>query len=539
MSVHCHYCNYLPDGEYLCDPKSSDVCQPCKELAEIEEKVKSIRLMIVGLENQRQKLKTRANQHHDRLVHRLPPEIAAMIFELCIPEDMMDVIESEEEEEEESPKYPILTPLVISAVCEGWRSVAFSTPRLWNSLPIYPRSLRSPVLVKDWIDRSGQLPLSFLIHLPSGNEETAIDIIDILTKYSTRWSELRCNVPKHLFSHLPNGFQDLPMLRSLHLHSLNGDFSNIPLDIHPQQLHELSLREIALASLHFDWTRLTHFTIDDVTLSEAFEVLLRAPNLKKCIFHDFTSSDSDDNEAELLSLTNPFVRSQLHEIKIPLVLADYIFKQLRCPSLNVLDSRSISHDDVSAVLEFLKESKCPLETLSLPGDVYMPAAEMISICESIPTLKHLSMGRIDEDDDGWDTTPVALCNVLSRMSKTYGKTEPSCLPSLRSISFEQYGSHAEVFRRIPNIFGWYTLPECPLERLYHRHALKSVTVLTNPDSPESAIFSLSGSIDEIDAVTLQKIVQLRKDGINLTLQYGVMKEDLIELAATNLGISLA
>ncbi|KAF9471818.1 hypothetical protein BDN70DRAFT_887715 [Pholiota conissans] len=474
-------------------------------------------MMLVGLEKECVKLKAQVNKHHDPLLNRLPPEIVAEVFEQCIPAELPSVDPNCFLEE-----HTITAPLTISAVCKGWRNIAFSTPRLWKLLSIRPPTVSSIGLIKNWIDRAGQLPLSILLHLPD-EDETAVQIMGIIKQYSTRLLDLRLRSCSALLSHFPSGIHDLPTLRSLHLYIFDGIWENITLNMHPQHLTSLSLHEIPLESLHFDCTLLTSLTINKVTLFESLETLCRAPNLKKCIFESLFI-DNDNNETP----TGPLIHYELCEFGIPGDLCR-LFKNLWCPSLKALNFSDFNAT-ASSIINFLKKSECLLERLCFLGETSLTVSEIDLICKSIPTLQHLSFAEIYDD-----VITIPFCNALSKLSTVAGKTEPLYLPSLHSLSFDLLKSCEEVYRLIPDIFGIYELPEYPSKQLHHRHALKSMTINI---SILDGVDEVEQTLKAVDEDIWKKIVQLKKAGIELTLPFGVHNQDLVELAAARLRMPL-
>ncbi|TDL17958.1 hypothetical protein BD410DRAFT_793836 [Rickenella mellea] len=87
---------------------------------------------------------------------RAPADVLEMIFLICLPES--------------NPKnYDHVTfprpsmceaPMVFGQICQSWRDVALSTPRLWACLSI-PEEWSSMIWMKEWLRRSQSLPLSF------------------------------------------------------------------------------------------------------------------------------------------------------------------------------------------------------------------------------------------------------------------------------------------------------------------------------------------------------------------------------------------
>lgn len=101
------------------------------------------------------------------LVRFLPDELLSRIFIECIPTKGATVsLEASVHE----------APMLLSHVCSRWRSVAFSTPQLWNRLiatigpapPPHSSHSRTLIsLVQEWFHRAKTLPLSlrFASHL--------------------------------------------------------------------------------------------------------------------------------------------------------------------------------------------------------------------------------------------------------------------------------------------------------------------------------------------------------------------------------------
>lgn len=204
-------------------------------------------MMLVGLVSERQKLKEQVNHHHDRLIHRLPPEVVADIFAFCIPADATDI---DLQHITFDSRHVIRAPLIIAAVCRHWRTIAHSAPQLWQTLFLCPLTSSSHSFpqrqsIQKWIDRAGSLPLSISLHVSHEDMHDGIHITPVLNRCANRWLKFKYAGHSELLKYLTGDGQDLSQLRTLHL----MDFfhcSTTGLNLHPQRLHSLSISRIQL-----------------------------------------------------------------------------------------------------------------------------------------------------------------------------------------------------------------------------------------------------------------------------------------------------
>ncbi|KAF9483560.1 hypothetical protein BDN70DRAFT_290942 [Pholiota conissans] len=215
-SRRCGLCSY---DKISCSPAFSSICDPCRKLAELGEKFEETRRMLIGFANERQKLKELANYKHDRIIHRLPVEIASNIFELCMPDsqDLMDLDPSH------STISAIPVQLVLSSVCRRWAAIAHSTSRLWTNLVLCANYLKrpwpNPILVEKWLNRSGNLGISIRLHVPDLflRQYESTEIINVLNRYCDRWLHLTYQGPLFDLLKLGSADTDQPQLRRLRL----------------------------------------------------------------------------------------------------------------------------------------------------------------------------------------------------------------------------------------------------------------------------------------------------------------------------------
>ncbi|KAJ7051561.1 hypothetical protein C8F01DRAFT_1237037 [Mycena amicta] len=78
--------------------------------------------------------------------------------------------------------------LAVTSACAVWRSIALSTPRLWNASyrSAYSRPKDPVNLLNLWLSRSGSLPLSLAIHVSDDPNR----ILASMTRHISRWRRI-------------------------------------------------------------------------------------------------------------------------------------------------------------------------------------------------------------------------------------------------------------------------------------------------------------------------------------------------------------
>ncbi|KAJ6534269.1 hypothetical protein B0H19DRAFT_1271985 [Mycena capillaripes] len=121
-------------------------------------------------------------------IRAMPPEILQEIFVACLPTHHCAVMHTSQ------------MPMLLGHVCRAWRSISLSTPALWSSVHAVVTSTvddRPPAAViddcqvlQDWLRRSGDLPLSISLFVPTGDDENMQPFMDVILPYSRRWKSL-------------------------------------------------------------------------------------------------------------------------------------------------------------------------------------------------------------------------------------------------------------------------------------------------------------------------------------------------------------
>ncbi|KDR86101.1 hypothetical protein GALMADRAFT_274780, partial [Galerina marginata CBS 339.88] len=236
----------------------------------------------------------------------MPMEISSRIFLFCVHREPF------------TPEATIADhglvswPLALGAVCQTWRQIAWATPQLWNFISIRFQVDKFPArdeLVKEWLSRSGQLPLSISVfercyvdencYIAPIEESTAHhfhSVIQTLNGYSSRWQNLSVRLPSFLCGRF-DGTSHADILHTLHVlpefshdEESNGELTIANSTISPRDVAICSFR---LQSVHIEWNVLTHFYAKACYIDECLELLRRSPQLTHCQMAYILESNSD------------------------------------------------------------------------------------------------------------------------------------------------------------------------------------------------------------------------------------------------------
>ncbi|KAF8953745.1 hypothetical protein BDZ97DRAFT_1870859 [Flammula alnicola] len=297
--------NYIPTDDEIAEINALLV-EKSAVLSQIETELRRIQHMHEGL--------SREIEDHRALIspaRRLPADVLREIFMHCLPTGHNAIMSKDE------------FPILLTRVCHRWRTIAFSTPRLWASIhipvpcsaPLNPHTgtlfnqrydtfalntvVNCAKVTREWLDRSGAcaLDISFI----DGNKTLFPGngycgrLIESTIGFSARWKTVNMQASAHdiqyLLSLLSN--HDLPLLESL---SLN--FNRTTSDPSPRlawsegdTLNTPRLREVSFIGVGGDyskfpihWSQLTSLTVEGVTMSVAgMSLIMRyCPLLVSC-----------------------------------------------------------------------------------------------------------------------------------------------------------------------------------------------------------------------------------------------------------------
>jgi len=211
-------------------------------------------------------------------IRRTPPELLAKIFILCLPVDqfvMINVLDA---------------PLLLAQICRRWREIVLSTPRLWNSLCVVEHLLEELIpfnrilLIKVWLSRSGNLPLSISIN-GFHNSTNPQDLMDVLIPFASRWSNLALHLPQPLVEWLLcNSDVSTSPLETLSLTITTSLVEGNPLMFTPtaSRLRNITVSVDSLIPplLKFPWSQLTELRSGGILeMQYCFDIFRLCPSL--------------------------------------------------------------------------------------------------------------------------------------------------------------------------------------------------------------------------------------------------------------------
>ncbi|KAJ7755580.1 hypothetical protein B0H16DRAFT_1372103 [Mycena metata] len=261
---------------------------PRKEAAQLTEEIERLHGLIEELTEKRDNLNEFIDPHLALLspARRLPHDVVAEIFAASLPSDRNAVIQGTE------------SPLLLCHICQAWRTLALSTPRLWASLhivgpPDAPKLHQINDAVAWWLDKSGGLPLSISIVQSSWTRNADLVILlQTLVQYASRWQQIRICLGSHHFVQPLVGLLpvDVPFLETV---VFEGFPSNVDeaftAFLGTNSLRALTLQGEGTSRFSFQtlpWNELRHLFLGTSaachTVAQGLELLRRCPNLESC-----------------------------------------------------------------------------------------------------------------------------------------------------------------------------------------------------------------------------------------------------------------
>jgi hypothetical protein len=136
-------------------------------------------------------------------------------------------------------------------------------------------------IAKEWLARSGQLPLS--IRVRAFYSQPVSELADIINQYSTRWSNLDLSMPPHCYQHLHATDNHAPTLKFIKFHSvLSANTMDLSFQLTCPRLERAFLSFFRMDGTDIQWDNLTHLTLHFMLINDSFIILRKTLRLVFC-----------------------------------------------------------------------------------------------------------------------------------------------------------------------------------------------------------------------------------------------------------------
>ncbi|KAJ7646562.1 hypothetical protein FB45DRAFT_998046 [Roridomyces roridus] len=426
--------NYSPNDAEISEIEDLLVV-PLLRLKQLDDGIAELQTALGKLKQERDDLGTFVNAHKALIspVRRLPLDIVQEIFVACLPTHRNCVMTAKE------------APVLLGRICSAWRAISLSTPRLWASLHVVePTHRHRHILndkvtqrlevVKTWLDRSGQCPLSISVDGPSHFHDisafTSLFLRQLLP-FAARWEDIALVAPTPALQELCSLREtDVPMLKRVsflhHHHQSPEGFDWDRLAILGGE--RISSFEVAgtvfkPVELHVRWSQLTAFSMsgdpwaisESITLScdTILAVITMCPALQRC------AVIIDDRRPDAEPTTAPFELANLHTLEVFCNgSVDSVFKhflrRLSFPQLRTFNLRGNASFDgvwetqsVDVLGQFFSELT-KLEQFSIDRAVFIERSLVEVLSKLPPTLHDLRI-----DNFPWGDPDDAILSILA------------------------------------------------------------------------------------------------------------------------------
>ncbi|PPR01308.1 hypothetical protein CVT26_015307 [Gymnopilus dilepis] len=292
--------------------------------------------------------------------------------------------------------------LNLGAVCRRWRDITWATPSLWTSLNAsfwgykeQPSDIQLE-LIRAWLNRSGNLPLSISLTVYGGNKEGVFgrlrEMVEILNYHCDHWYSLDLDVPSDLITYVGTSKCTLSKLNELSLKS-EGGVGRLPI------MSQFSPCVVKIESVQWrvqdlDWTRVTNLVIKlgFIAVHQALGILRAAPSLLNCSLASIGHHEDGVSSAEAYRhVTHPTLRALAVNIsgRYSYQADQLFFTNISLPALEKFSVfGSGDKIDAGSLVIFLRQSACQLKSLSLDGSD-IPGTGLIQLVRTVPSLEAL------------------------------------------------------------------------------------------------------------------------------------------------------
>ena len=409
--------HYIPSefqAKMICDTISTAQA----DISRLDDEITRLNGVLDGLTRKRDALQTYTRLHTALVapIRRLPPEVLSEIF-------------LHYNDENNISNFRLNTaPLQLGGVCSRWRTIALSTPWLWNSfaLTIRLKYFKSDaMLAETWLARAGRSPLTIYLASAGNSQNTMEPLMEVFLLHCEQWYDIHISAPLSVLELLTPAKNRLPRLQRLslnvHLYKPLGIFECAP-----------RLRWLKLGSffdppmIHVPWNQIEYFDMGTREIDHTLELLRATPNLKECVIN-LNSSEPRRSHPSVQLL-------HLHSMTIS-GNPTYFFHTLLLPKLQEIsiDSCQTQWTATSQLISLL--SRCSLAKLSLGNP--LSDNDIIQILQACPSLVQLDLYHQHI------STSFLTQFTYRRVPKN--STTQQLVPMLRTMNIDYRGTGFDIF----------------------------------------------------------------------------------------------
>ncbi|KAJ7253501.1 hypothetical protein C8J57DRAFT_1722395 [Mycena rebaudengoi] len=212
--------NVIPnDAE--CQQIRDFLVDPRREAAQLAEQIARMQKLLEDLARKRDDLAEFIDAHLALVspARRLPDDVVREIFVASLPKNRNCAISAKD------------SSLLLCTICQPWRNLALSTPRMWASIhivaPSNDKTERMINTVHAWLARSGTLPLSISLTVSQSTwpHPDASSLLTALIRCSSlRWKSIRFILPLDQLEPLSSlSPEDVPVLEKAVVVGFEGE----------------------------------------------------------------------------------------------------------------------------------------------------------------------------------------------------------------------------------------------------------------------------------------------------------------------------
>ncbi|PPQ95617.1 hypothetical protein CVT26_008646 [Gymnopilus dilepis] len=360
-----------------------------------------------------------------------------------------------------------LARLKLGRICRRWRQIAWSTPRLWAELYIdreHATSQTHVELAKEWLGRSGTLPLSIQYYSKNCNDRAYGGIVpqvykqmfEAIARCSDRWYSLTLGLPSALLEDL--GSLPLPTstLHDLALHASWQDDDNFCIPNYPRiaTFFQCSPKVVDIACLNaaLNWTSVTVLKLELVDVAEVLFIFQTASNLSDCSLLEVVDRGSDmSTVTERGLITCPVLKDLFIQFGDGQAPADFC-NVVSLPALKYLLFESFEDYDIefsmNDVITLLSQSLCPLKKLHI-NEAEFEAGSLTNVAPLLSSLTELHITFCPAFFEGHSTEYDAFDAFYQFLANPGQSATHPLLPHLEK--FEWVGNKPYLWETIPGL----------------------------------------------------------------------------------------